>query len=512
MTASVAATRTRTQVDPNLPPLAWLAEISGERVRAWCGRRVEIRETGFFEGCWADDFDKFNFDEVTEVFGSGAKLLDDRTVFVPPSHTLEGLFVLERAGRLVISNSLPYLVRFTDIELEFDFEIGSRFASILKGTADYERVLFRGADWTLYRIFREHITVRDGRMSLTTIHDPVPFETFDEYKSYLLSNIGKIFANGASPHRTAPLRPIATCSNGYDSPTCAALASTLGCDEAVALTTARGGKADSGREIAERLGMKVREFQRDGKSHDHSFGEAEFLVSGMGGEDYVLGVLGPYFTDRIVVNGFLGGTMWQLGFAPTTTLVRKDCSGSSMTEHRLRYGYTLLPVPFIGGTHHDRILRITESAEMAPWRIGGEYDRPIPRRILEERGIPRQAFGQVKKGYSICFNYSSFWWSPTALTDLREFERRLLAHRRDLARYRWISTTRTLVIVGYYLAMKVFRTFHAAWVPRTIMKHVRPDFPLYEHNHPRYGSLAFLWALDKMRARYPSSELTHAAR
>jgi hypothetical protein len=512
MTATDPAMRTRVQVDPNLPPLAWLAEISGGHTRAWCGRRVEIRGNGFFEGCWADDFEKFNFDEVTEVFGSGAKYAGDRVVFVPPSHTLEGLFVLERHGRFVVSNSLPYLVRFSDLELEFDFDIGTRFASILKGTVDYERVLFRGKDWTLYRIFREHITVRDGRMSLSTLDDPVPFATFAEYKSYLLSHIGKIFANGASAHRVASLRPIATCSNGYDSPTCAALASMLGCDEAVALTTARGGKADSGREIAERLGMKVREFQRDEKSHDQSFGEAEFLVSGMGGEDYVLGVLGPHFADRIVVNGFLGGTMWQLGFAPTTTLVRKDCSGSSMTEHRLRYGYALLPVPFIGGTHHDRILRISESAEMAPYRIGGEYDRPIPRRILEERGIPRETFGQVKKGYSICFNYSSFWWSPTALADLREFERQLLAHRPDRGRYRWMSTTKTMTIVGYYLAMKVFRTFHAAWVPRSVMKHLKPDFPLYEHNHPRYGSLAFLWALDKMRTRYPSSELTHAAR
>ena len=29
--------------------------------------------------------------------------------------------------------------------------------------------------------------------------------------------------------------------------------------------------------------------------------------------------------------------------------------------------------------------------------IGGSYDRPIARRILEERGVPRAAFGQEKK-------------------------------------------------------------------------------------------------------------------
>jgi len=354
--------------------------------------------------------------------------------------------------------------------------------------------------------------VSNGRLSFFRLQQEPPFTTYEEYTRYLLATLRRTFDNGGSPLRKSQLTPIATCSNGYDSPTCAALASTLGCDEALALTTARGGKADSGRAIAERLGMRVREFARQAKSRDREFGEAEFLVTGMGGEDYVLGVLGPHLGDRMVVNGFLGGTMWQLGFAPTTTLVRKDCSGSSLTEHRLRHGFVLLPVPFIGATHHDRILRISESEEMAPWRIGGEYDRPIPRRILEERGIPREAFGRVKKGYSICFNYSSVWWSPTALQDLKAFERRTLAQRPDRLRYLISRHVRTVVVSGYYLAMKVGRYVHAAWLPRSVMKRLMPDFPIYEHNHPRYGGMAFLWALDRMRSRYPAGEPAHAGR
>jgi hypothetical protein len=35
---------------------------------------------------------------------------------------------------------------------------------------------------------------------------------------------------------------------------------------------------------------------------------------------------------------------------------------------------------------------------MKPWTLGGEYDRPIARRIAEEAGIPRELFGQQKKG------------------------------------------------------------------------------------------------------------------
>ena len=33
---------------------------------------------------------------------------------------------------------------------------------------------------------------------------------------------------------------------------------------------------------------------------------------------------------------------------------------------------------------------------MQPWSIGGTYDRPIARRIGEEAGVPREAFGQTK--------------------------------------------------------------------------------------------------------------------
>lgn len=499
------------RVDSELPPLAWLAQVSENRVSLRCGDHVEVREDGFFEGCWADDFVNFNFDEVANVFGSGGKISGDTVLFVTPSHTLEGLYVLDKEGRITVSNSLPFLLNVENIELEFDFDIGSRFASILKGTVDYERILFRGAGWTLYRIFHENIEVRNGHLTLKTVKEELPFTTFEEYKSYLLTTIKKTFENGSSSLRTAQFSPIATCSNGYDSPACAALAASLGCDQALALTTARGGRADSGRDIVERLGMKVREFPREAKSTDRALGEAEFLATGMGGEDYVLGALGPSCANKIVVNGFLGGTMWQLDYAPTSTIVRKDCSGSSLTENRLRHGFVLLPVPFIGSTHHDQILRISKSAELEAYRIGGDYDRPIPRRILEERGIPRETFGRVKKGYSICFNYSSVWWSPTALDDLKTFERRLVGRRPDRVQYVLRRTAHTAVVAGYYLALKICRSAGVSWLPRSVIKLLIRDFPIYEHNHPRYSGVAFLWALARVRERYPLGESANVA-
>src|SRR5256885_14647812 len=39
------------------------------------------------------------------------------------------------------------------------------------------------------------------------------------------------------------------------------------------------------------------------------------------------------------------------------------------------------------------------------WRRGGTYDRPIPRRILEEAGIPPRLFGGRKKAIVRTYSY-----------------------------------------------------------------------------------------------------------
>ena len=55
-----------------------------------------------------------------------------------------------------------------------------------------------------------------------------------------------------------------------------------------------------------------------------------------------------------------------------------------------------MPVPFIGCTSQVSIYQLTVSEEMAPWSVDYSYDKPIARRLVEEAGIDRDAFG-VKK-------------------------------------------------------------------------------------------------------------------
>jgi hypothetical protein len=41
---------------------------------------------------------------------------------------------------------------------------------------------------------------------------------------------------------------------------------------------------------------------------------------------------------------------------------------------------------------------------MKRWSIGDTYDRPIPRRMLEEAGVDRHKFGIIKKGAGTSFS------------------------------------------------------------------------------------------------------------
>jgi len=63
----------------------------------------------------------------------------------------------------------------------------------------------------------------------------------------------------------------------------------------------------------------------------------------------------------------------------------------------LRSGFINVSVPSILSTQTTAIDRISGSPEMKPWVLGTSYDRPIPRRIVEQAGVDRQAFGQRKK-------------------------------------------------------------------------------------------------------------------
>jgi hypothetical protein len=49
---------------------------------------------------------------------------------------------------------------------------------------------------------------------------------------------------------------------------------------------------------------------------------------------------------------------------------------------------------------------------MAAWRLNNYYDRPIPRRIVKEAGVPRSALGQRKKAASVLLFFNPRLFAP----------------------------------------------------------------------------------------------------
>ena len=63
-----------------------------------------------------------------------------------------------------------------------------------------------------------------------------------------------------------------------------------------------------------------------------------------------------------------------------------------------------MPIPFIGALRKPEIIAISRSAEMVSYSVGGIYDRPLARRLLEEAGVPRHLFGQRKRAMALVFS------------------------------------------------------------------------------------------------------------
>jgi hypothetical protein len=69
----------------------------------------------------------------------------------------------------------------------------------------------------------------------------------------------------------------------------------------------------------------------------------------------------------------------------------------------LALGCIHFPVPFVGVGQIRDINLLSNSSELSPWDVPGDYSRPICRRIVEEAGIPRDFFGMRKKAVTTHF-------------------------------------------------------------------------------------------------------------
>lgn len=393
-----------------LPKLAWCARVAkgGEVVEVLHGPAVETFQNYFFEGAWPGDFGNTELQDQHFVAGSGCYLREGKPVFVAPTNLIVSLFSAQRENSLYFSNSLVFLLtRIGDKpspaypDYFFDFAYQMR-----RGLHQSHPPLptESGGGFSLHKW--ENFEV-DRALRIQTINKPrAPFpESFESYRAMLLKTLAALFSNAADTRRKVSYQPLAMLSQGYDCNACSALAGRAGCREGLTFykTGAQGEREDSGKEVANYLGLECHEYDSSAMRPNEELVEAEFTASAVKPTSLILTLAQDRLVNSILVTGRPGDNMWDGPGRPQPYL--PDMRGPTNTsiasageeEFRLRVGYIRVPAANIGGTHRLELARLSDSEAMKPWSVGGSYDRPIPRRILEEYGVPRPIFGQRKR-------------------------------------------------------------------------------------------------------------------
>lgn len=504
--------------NPRMPALAWLLRVKPDgTMLVEHGAWVETRERFFCEGAWSDSpFASGAFADASVFVGSGASLGDDgNLVLVTATNTVERLQILQLGDELIASNSLAFLLARSGDALDEGYKHYEwDFCTIIDGIDRYVRCIptRRGRSVRLY--YHCNIAI-DG--SLRLIEKPkrrtAPFHAFAGYREHLFSRVCELCANAQAPERKHRFAPITTISSGYDSTAAAVLARDNGCRDALTFASPRPefGDCDDGTRVGERLGLQTRKFDRLSYQRRDDCPEVEFLASGFGGDDVIFGAFEPMLAGRLLFTGFHGDKVWERTNSKVSpNIVRGDPSGGSMQEFRLRVGFLHLPIPFIGCTAHPSIHAISNSAEMTGWRTNDPtYDRPIPRRIVEEAGIPRDWFGHSKRAAAVNLPPKADEddmrkvMSPHTIDAYQRYAGAIPIYRDAHEKARW-----RVMHFLYEASLRIvwrLRRWHAVDIASDAFvsaKYARL---------PNRNYFTFHWALSEMRTRYAPASVISAA-
>ncbi|MBU5294117.1 hypothetical protein FYJ27_11640 [Anaerosalibacter bizertensis] len=394
-----------------LPKLSWCAilEKDKEDIDIYCGLWVETFDDFFVEGSWDDKFEKGNFNESTFFMGSGAKIDNDKIIFSTPNHTLERLHIIRDNDKIFVSNSLAFVLEAANKKLDIEY-IGYEkdFASILKGINDYKsKIPLEDGRYVELYYYCNIVCNNKLNIKKEKKNQRKDFINFDDYYSSLKNCLKMLKENSNCAKRKVRYGVVTTISKGYDSSACAALGKEIGCNTAVTLNRPKKYEKDDGTDIAKMLGYEnIIAKNANDYMERTDFIEAEFLSSGELGTGIVFSSFEKEYKKNLVLTGVNGDLFWGRHNELVNREIKyenENIASTTLYENRLRVGYINVPVPFYGALNWPSIYKISNSEEMEKWSIGGKYDKPIPRRILEENGVPRSAFGNTKSGAG--FNY-----------------------------------------------------------------------------------------------------------
>ena len=393
------------------PKLAWIAIIDEkqELITVHHGDYVECHDHWFIEGIWDGPFDTGNFHETDLIFGSGMKIEGEKITFVSSSSHAERLFYASHQQKFFVSNSLPCLLVFTDIDLDPVKDYAKFFQSIEGGFGKYDKdVPVRDGCDKILNIIGDNLVYSSGKVSIETKTKKHHFSDFKSLINFIQEAFQRFKNNWESPSRKNKLQTFSTISTGYDSAAVSYFAARAGCHQfftcvssnMVGITCLINEQKikDDGSCIAGFMGGQCIKF--DQKDFKQDLDNEIYLFPGMPYTRLtnflpMINHLDRLNKPSILFTGIGGDYAW--GSDPKDSEYY-DYGVLSLSEIRLRAGFIHCPFLSWLGQFRPLLLEISRSEEMKQWSIGNEYNRPIPRRILEEGGIPRKDFGYVKKG------------------------------------------------------------------------------------------------------------------
>lgn len=411
------------QVNSKLPALAWIANVVKDQVEVICGPKVETRDNFWVEGAWGGEFLSADFDSAEWFCGTGAVIRDDSIVFATPTGMHAGLYLLEEDNEVIISNSLPFIMAAQGYDFDPKWPWYEKFFNwnVLQGIHKYEKNVHAlkincdkpKVDERIQMVLYRNITVDNrGKVSVEIKRDSKGFDSFDEYYSRLVNTMKSLTINAQDENRKVKYQVTSFISSGYDAATCSAIAKEAGAESVMTFSAKGKYKADSGVAAAKYLGYKnIIERDADAYKSRNDFPETITMAGGDIGTEISFCSFDEDMKDHLVYSGENGDFVWGKveGYQTVNDEIHIVWRNSEigLWESHLHQEYIPVPMTSFGIRHWPDLFRISNSAEMQKWSVGGDYDRPIPRRILETKGLPRDSFG--KRKYGAGFFYAFDW-------------------------------------------------------------------------------------------------------
>lgn len=326
----------------------------------------------------------------------------------------------------------------------------------------------------------------------------VDFRTFEDYKMNLTETLRRIIENASDVKRKCQYNLVTTISRGYDASATSALVHDLGCDTALTFSFPEKYAYDSGVEIAKYLGYgNIIEGNGSAYMGNSALWEAESASCGDVGCLVAFNTFEQVNKNSILFMGLKGDSIWGKDESMANRnfdFIKMSIAAEQNPEHYLRNNTIAISVPLILGFEWPSIYKINNSPEMAKYSVGGDYDRPIPRRIVEEKGVPRTAFGIKKRGAGFTYRFQPTLksvmkkMSPVSYNSLLNYSESI--KRNPLKYYLHVCKYYIMNCPIYYNYM--MNRLHLPFKWQGTSKYISSPI----------SSLLILWGMDEMVKRY----------